>query len=291
MITVLMLMIGISLFAQDPFIGWSYATPTTPLGRRILAKQYILIASTGQVIQLLQTAESNTTPAAIIAKGSAYYKPFPSSIIGVSSITPATTGTGTVGTSALNYLYGYFRGIVNRDSITPATTGAGTVGTITHKFGAGYINNLTASSFSTSTCGVSGGVSWTTIGVNIQATAGNHNSISVSHSLGIVDTVTAPVGQITTINSTNTNTATIIANKVPWFTVAAGVCTHNVVSALDTWGCAALRLTTSGLALCQYAALTTTAIDTLRVVYQYKAGWITFQGKFKKDIKYWIPKY
>ena len=122
-------------------------------------------------------------------------------------------------------------------------------------------------------------------------TTGNANSVTFAHSAKVTDTAFATVGFVTTANSTNNNTATIIATKVPWFTVAAGVCTHNVVSVLDTCGCAALGLTTSGMALCQYVALTTSAVDTLPVVYQYKAGWITFQGKYKKDIKYWIPKY
>ena len=79
-------------------------------------------------------------------------------------------------------------------------------------------------------------------------------------------------------------------SAVPSFTNAAGTCTHNVVSTLDTFGIAVVGLTTGGLAFCQYTSMYSST-DTNCAVYQYKNGWITFQGKYKRTIKYWIPKH
>ena len=125
---------------QDKVTVWGYATSTTPLGRTIQSGDVVLVNSTGLMIRLTATFGATATPASIVTDG--HYKAFPQTGTGIISLTPATNGGGTVGTSSLKFGTGYINAIINKDSIEPLTTGGGMAGTSTHHFGTGYINTL-----------------------------------------------------------------------------------------------------------------------------------------------------
>lgn len=87
----------LSIQAQDPFKGWSYATQTTPLGRTVSNGEYILVASTGVMYKVTKTFGSSATAASIVTDG--HYVAFPSASGGTvqtsKKLLPASTDTIT----------------------------------------------------------------------------------------------------------------------------------------------------------------------------------------------------
>ena len=240
--------------AQDPVLVWNYATPTTPLGRDLPSGALILVRSTGSIYQLTIAFKATNTPAGILTDG--HYIPYPKSAGGVTSITPPTNGTGYVGTTSL-------------------------------RFGTGFINIFTAGTSITSPS-VTASTTLTLPGATtITKTSGDGNSATKSGSLNVTDTLNA---QTAVFRGNATITGTMTATALPYFDVSAGTCPHEGATALDTCGLVVPGLTTNSFAMCTYATLMTTAPDTNCVVYSYKTNYLTFQGKYKKSIKYWIPK-
>ena len=127
---------------QNPILMYDYATTTTPLGRYLQSGNVILVRSTGAIYQLTKDFGSTATPASIVTDG--HYRAYPMITTGIVTLTPLTTGTGSVGTSSLKFGTGYINALVNKDSLEPLTNGTGYIGTTTHHFGTGYINTLNA---------------------------------------------------------------------------------------------------------------------------------------------------
>ena len=96
---------------QDKVTVWGYATSTTPLGRTIQSGDVVLVNSTGLMIRLTATFGATATPASIVTDG--HYKAFPQTGTGIISLTPATNGGGTVGTSSLKFGTGYINTLAN----------------------------------------------------------------------------------------------------------------------------------------------------------------------------------
>jgi len=180
------------VFAQNPVLVYRYATPTTQLGRTLVDGNVIIVRSTGQMIEVTKTFTATATPASVITDGHSRVYPYAST--GISSLTPATTGAGTIGTSSLKFLYGYINGFVNKDSIIPATTGTGYIGTSTHHFGIGYINALYATSL--------------TIGAQA-LTRKDANGLTLPHSLTTIDSIFTSI-----VQCDRTNATVVAANNV-----------------------------------------------------------------------------
>jgi len=84
---------------------YNIATTTTPIGRYIVSGDKLWVLSTGQIIEVTASFGSTATPSSIILSGS--YKYYPSGNSGLNTLTPATNGSGSVGTTGLRWGTGF----------------------------------------------------------------------------------------------------------------------------------------------------------------------------------------
>lgn len=110
---------------QHPVLGFTdlhqydVATPTTPIGRHIVANDKLWVKSTGQILLVTAAFDATATPATIVTSGS--YKYFPSGNGGLNTLVPTATGLGSVGTASLKWGTGYINALT---STTVTATGA-----------------------------------------------------------------------------------------------------------------------------------------------------------------------
>lgn len=133
-------------------------------------------------------------------------------------------------------------------------------------------------------------------------TTGNANSVTLSNSLAVGDTLVPVVLSVTgngsvggtfygtgaaTFTSTVSIGGALTASVLPTFTIAAGQLIPTVVA--DTIGVNIAGLTTNAIVLVSYGEAVPTA-DTLACVHTIITGRLTVMGENGKKINYWVAK-
>jgi len=105
----------LSIRAQDLFVGYRVATPTTQIGRNTQAGNFIFVESTKRIIEVTKSFLPNATAVSIIASGSYRdFTPFYGSSTTLqlpTSILPVTNYTGTIGSSSYAWGALYLKGV------------------------------------------------------------------------------------------------------------------------------------------------------------------------------------